>query len=107
MTFARRVDNTHASIRDGLREAGFSVRDMARVGKDFPDLLIGKHGIDAKVECKTENRRRNGVKTAAQLLSTGQKDFADEWRGSPVIVAYCLQDALFGFHLLLKRHGRG
>jgi len=89
----------------GLIAAGFSVMDTSRLGEDFPDLVIGKWGIDAKVECKTEDRRKNGVKTAAELLSEGQKDFKSEWKGSPVIVAYSLQDALYGFSMICKRLG--
>lgn len=105
MSYARRKDNSHKAIAEGLKKVGFSVADTSRLGDDFPDLVIGKHGIDAKVECKTEDRRKNGVKAAADLLSGGQKTFKSEWRGSPVIVAYTLEDVLFNFHLLQKQRG--
>lgn len=105
MIYARRKDNSHRDIAKGLLAAGFSVADTSRLGDNFPDLVIGKHGIDAKVECKTRDRRKNGVKTAAQLLSEGQREFKDAWRGAPVIVAYSLDDVLFSFGLLLKRKG--
>lgn len=100
MRYASRTDNTHSTIREGLRAAGFSVRDMSSVGRDFPDLLVGKHGLDAKVECKTPR----GKKTAEQRLSEGQREFKDEWKGAPVIVAYTLEDVLFKFNLLMKRN---
>lgn len=99
MTYARRKDNTHKAIAEGLEAAGFSVADTSRLGDDFPDLVIGKHGVDAKVECKTPR----GKKTAAQLLSEGQKGFRDEWKGAPVIVAYTLEDVIYGFNMLMKR----
>lgn len=105
MHYKRRKDNSHADIEKGLRQAGFSVADTSRLGHDFPDLVIGKHGIDAKVECKTEDRRKNGVKTAQELLSEGQEDFASQWKGSPVIVAYSLEEALYKFNSLLRGKG--
>lgn len=107
MTYARRKDTSHNAIAKGLVQAGFSVADTSRLGDDFPDLVIGKHGFDAKVECKTLDRRKNGHKNAAQLMSEGQQDFAGQWKGSPVIAAYCLEDVLYGFNLLLRRHGWG
>lgn len=103
--YARRKDTSHKAIAKGLIAHGFSVADTSRLGDDFPDLVIGKFGIDAKVECKTEDVRKNGHKTAAELLSDGQKDFKSEWKGSPVIVAYSLEDALHGFAMLQKRNG--
>lgn len=105
MRHANRRDNSHKPIAKGLLAAGFSVMDTSRLGSDFPDLIIGKWGIDAKVECKTEDRRKNGPVSAAELLSEGQKDFKSTWKGSSVIVAYSLQDALFGFQMICKRAG--
>lgn len=105
MIYARRKDNSHRAIARGLLALGFSVADTSNLGHDFPDLVIGKFGIDAKVECKTLDRRKNGLKTAAELLSDGQKDFKSQWKGSPVIVAYSLEDALHGFAMLQKRNG--
>lgn len=110
MTYARRKDTSHKAIAQGLVQAGFSVADTSRLGDDFPDLVIGKHGFDAKVECKTApnkvNKRRKAA-TASELMSEGQQDFAGQWKGSPVIAAYCLEDVLYGFNLLLRRHGWG
>lgn len=106
MTYARRKDNSHREIAAGLEAAGFSVADTSRLGDDFPDLVIGKYGVDAKVECKTRRATtERSRKTAADLLSDGQRTFKDEWKGSPVIVAYSLEDVLFNFNLLLKRKG--
>lgn len=100
MRYARRKDTTHKDIADGLREIGFSVADTSALGNDFPDLVIGRFGVDAKVECKSPK----GKKTAEDRLSEGQRDFKDEWRGAPVIVAYTLEDVLFKFNLLMKRN---
>jgi hypothetical protein len=103
--YANRRDISHKPIAKGLLAAGFSVWDTSRLGGDFPDLIIGKHGIDAKVECKTMDRRKNGPVTAAELLSAGQKDFKSTWRGTPVIVAYSIEEALYGFSMIQKRSG--
>lgn len=96
MSYAKRKDTTHKGIADGLKAAGFSVADTSRLGDDFPDLVIGKHGIDAKVECKTPR----GNKTAEERLTDGQTGFKDQWKGAPVIVAYTLEDVLFAFNSL-------
>jgi Holliday junction resolvase len=101
MRRAARQDNTHKSIRDGLRKCGFSVADTSQLGRDFPDLLIGKNGLDVKVECKTPR----GRKTALERFSEGQRTFSDEWKGSPVIAAYCLEDVLYSFSQLLRSKG--
>jgi Holliday junction resolvase len=105
MRYANRRDNSHKPIAAGLLAAGFSVMDTSRLGGDFPDLIAGKYGIDMKVECKTMDVRKNGHKTASELLSEGQKDFKSSWKGTPVVVAYSLQDALHGFEMLKKRLG--
>jgi len=102
MRRAARVDTTHGSIRDELRKCGFSVEDTSKIGGDFPDLVIGKHGITALVECKSDKKVR---KTKGDGLSEGQKTFKATWKGSQVIVAESLQDVLFAFHLITKRVG--
>ena len=40
MTHHGRRDNNHAEIRDGLRECGYFVIDLADVGNGVPDLLV-------------------------------------------------------------------
>lgn len=100
MRYAAKKDTSHKSIAGGLKKAGFSVADTSRLGDDFPDLVIGKWGVDAKVECKTPR----GKKDAEQLLSEGQKEFKDEWKGAPVIVAYTLEDVIWAFNMLMKRN---
>lgn len=82
--YAARRDTNHADIRDGLRECGFSVFDTGSVGGDFPDLVVGAHGITFLME----------VKTFGGKVSDGQSRFADGWRGGPVSVVRTLEDAL-------------
>lgn len=94
--YARKVDTTHKEIRDGLREAGFSVMD---VRGDF-DILAGKHGIDLKIECKTLGNVRVNSRTGKK-----QEALRAEWKGDPLVTAYCLEDALYAFRMRLKQRG--
>lgn len=91
--YAARRDTTHADIRDGLRQAGFSVFDAGGVGGDFPDLVVGAHGHTFLFE----------VKSPAGKASDGQARFAAGWRGGPVSVVYTLEQALGE----IIRHVRG
>jgi hypothetical protein len=100
MRYARRKDTTHTPIARALIAHGFSVADTSALGGNFPDLVIGKFGVDAKIECKSPKKIH---KQKGDGLSEGQKDFKDLWKGAPVIVATCLEDVLFNFNLLLKR----
>jgi Holliday junction resolvase len=101
MRLASKVDSTHASIRDGLRKAGFSVFDTSKLGAGFVDLVVGKWGQTYLVEVKTPR----GRKTALQRLGAAQAAFRDTWNGGPVIAAYSLQDAIYAVNMHLKRTG--
>lgn len=99
--YAHKTDLTHRSIRDTLRDEGYSVFDTAELGRNFPDLVVGRYGITLLVECKTPR----GLKTAQERLSAGQSTFALAWKGSPVIAAYCSEDVVFAFNLECTRKG--
>jgi hypothetical protein len=50
---ARRTDDNHAEVRDGLRDAGWDVLDMSGAGQGVPDLFVkigvGKaHALEVK-----------------------------------------------------------
>ena len=90
MRRAARTDTTHASIRDGLRACGYSVADTRSLGDGFPDLLVGAHGHTYLIECKTPR----GRKTAQDRLGEAQRRFQASWKGSAVIAAYSLEEAL-------------
>ena len=54
MSYARRVDNTHAEIRDTLRVSGYMVSDMSGVGHGIPDLMVvSKAGVTVMLEVKS------------------------------------------------------
>ena len=105
--YARKTDLTHASIREGLRQLGYSVADCSRMGKGFPDLLVGvNYFLTVLVECKTLlGKTKRSKKTATDLLQPEQRSFRDEWKGTPVIVAASFEEAHFQISLLKKRYG--
>lgn len=102
MRRAARTDSTHATIRDRLRQAGFSVMDTSQLGRYFPDLVAGKHGITVLIEAKSPKKVR---KTKGDGLSAGQTNFKEQWRGSAVIVSETTQGVLDAFRLIVKRVG--
>jgi Holliday junction resolvase len=81
-------DKSESLIIEGLRQAGYSVYPLSQAG--LPDLLVGRHGKTYLIECKS----RYGKLTAAQI------NFYDEWDGTPLIIAYSLEDALKGLAAL-------
>ncbi len=97
-----RRDSTHSPAVAELLQMGFSVADTSQCGDDFPDLVIGKHGLTGLVEIKA---KRPGRMHMHQLISQGQREFADSWRGSPVIFAFCADDVRAAFDWELRSRG--
>jgi hypothetical protein len=68
---AAHIDLTHKAIRDGLRQVGFVVVDMANKGEGFPDLVVinpvnGKIGL---IEAKTfENMRADKIEQEVKFM---------------------------------------
>jgi hypothetical protein len=74
MKYAKRVDGNHAQIRDGLRKAGYRVRDHSALGDGIPDLCVlavAPLGISLHLEVKDPN---NPNKARHQLT-----DAEKEW----------------------------
>lgn len=82
--YAKRTDLHHASIRDGLRQAGIDAWDLSALGGGILDLAI---------------RTRNGragfieIKTAGERLTDGEEKFI-AWFGPICAVVYTLDEAL-------------
>ena len=79
-----RKDLNHDAICGELTAQGFSVRDLHNAADSGPDILIGRNGLDAQVEIKSPR----GRKTPLERLEPDQVEFAQAWRGCPVIVAF-------------------
>jgi hypothetical protein len=84
MRRAARVDDNQAAIVRELRQLGFSVCVLARVGEGCPDLLIGRGRRTGLVEVKAPPGPKGG---GGGELTPHQELWHSTWRGSPVIVA--------------------
>jgi Holliday junction resolvase len=82
--YANRRDASEKPIVDLLEKTGCSV---VRLDKPV-DLLVGYRGVTHLVEVKT------GGTHYGKKLNANQSDFADGWRGSPVVVMRTADDAL-------------
>lgn len=73
---ARRVDANHARIVKAFRQMGCSVHDTSRLGGGFPDLVIGKHGLNVLVEIKDGSKP-----PSARKLTDDEAQFHAAWKG--------------------------
>jgi hypothetical protein len=69
---ARRVDENHSDIRDGLRRLGWDVADLSGCGGGVPDLMVrlSAGGMPYFLEIK-----RGGVPLSAQRLTKAQEEW--------------------------------
>lgn len=88
-----RTDLNQSAIVAELREQGFSVAVTSSIGNDFPDLIVGRNGLDRLVEVKN---------SVAGILSDGQLLFAANWKGAPVIIARSTEDVIKAFNQRMK-----
>lgn len=112
MSAGRRVDTTHADLRDGLRALGWSVHDTSKLGDDFPDLVVGVGA--PRLPFAPDPLSRGAVcsgdvylvevKSRGGRLSDGQQEFAWGWRGN-YVVAETAEEAAAAIAEL--RRGRG
>jgi hypothetical protein len=101
MRRAAKRDANHTSVGDHLRGQGWSVLDLASLGKGCPDYAVGKPGFAALVEVKSDpsiSHRPVGQLTADQV-----RVLAD-WEG-PYIVALSGPDAVTKLHAAMVRAG--
>jgi hypothetical protein len=76
-------------IIDAIRKIpALSVFSTHMVGKGFPDIVIGYHGVNYLVEIK------DGMKTKSQKkLTDDEIKFHQSWFGQ-IIVCECVEDVL-------------
>lgn len=85
---ACRTDSNQVEIVKALRKAGCTVTPTHMVGDGFPDLVVGRNGINHLLEVK------DGTKPpSARGLTADEKKWHIEWRGV-VNVVYSVDDAL-------------
>jgi hypothetical protein len=69
---AANVDTSQKPIVDALRKIGASVQILSAVGKGCPDLLVGWHGRNTLLECKTGNDKLNQMQVGWHETWAGQ-----------------------------------
>jgi hypothetical protein len=92
------VDANQSEIVAYARALGFSVAVTAKLGQGFPDIVMGKNGINYMVEIK------DGKKPPSQRkLSEPEQKFHNAWRGQICIVESCADiDKLYAESLSIK-----
>ncbi len=83
-------DANQAEIVDALRQVGASVAITSGVGRGFPDLVVGRHGVTYLVEVKPGDAKDK----RQRRLRPSQEEFKATWRGRPVAVLRSVSDAL-------------
>ena len=73
---AKRTDANQTKIVTDLRRIGFSVAITSSLGKGFPDLVVGKNGINYLFEIKDADKPPSGKR-----LTEDEQKFFDGWRG--------------------------
>lgn len=87
----KRTDRNQKEITKQLRMLGFSVALTHTIGKGFPDMIVGKKGVNLLVEIK------DPLKPISQRsLTPDEEYFHDGWRGS-IIIAQTVDDILKHF----------
>lgn len=86
MRRAAKRDVSEPEIVNTLMDAGFTVHRLNGVG--VPDLLCGFRSRTWLVECKSSH------KGYGKSLNPNQQRFADNWRGSPVVILRNGQEAM-------------
>lgn len=81
--YAAKVDANQEQLATALRQIGFCVLALHRVGQGVPDLLIAKGGKSALVEVK--NR-------AGKNLPTDQQVAFEKWWSGRIFTARDLDD---------------
>ena len=85
--YARRTDDNHAAIRDGLRapELGYEVIDRSNIGRGEPDLMV-----------KTRQYQRPlwvEIKMPGEHLTAAESTFFEFW-GDCCIMVTSIEDAI-------------
>jgi hypothetical protein len=101
---ANKRDARHAEMVADLRRLYFSVADTSRVGDDFPDLIVGRQGLDMMVEVKTRLTKHK-PKEGTDYLSDGQAKFAAAWKGAKPFAAFTAEEVANEFGRRMQKAG--
>lgn len=81
MRRAAKADDNQPQIVKAFRQLGFSVAHTHTIGKGFPDIVVGRNGINTLVEIKDGKK----VKSQKQL-TPDEKEFHETWRGKIIVI---------------------
>ena len=84
MTRAKRVDNNHKEIVQGLRDCGFLVKDTSAYGNGFVDCIVAGGGRVVMLEIKNGNAK----------LTEAEKEFHGMFHGLGVYIVRTVEQAL-------------
>jgi Holliday junction resolvase len=87
MTYARKVDGNQKEIVDGLRQLGYVVAIVSRVGNGIPDLVVANEHQQVWVE----------VKEPGKKLTEKEVEFFAVWPPKLRIIAESIDDVLRWF----------
>ena len=88
MRLRAKVDSNQAEIVKALRAFGCSVHSTASIGCGYPDLSVGRSGVNYLLEVKDGRRPK-----CERKLTPAEKKWHAQWGGS-VHVVECVEDAL-------------
>lgn len=88
MNTRKRIDHNQASIVDGLRRVGASVRSTAEIGQGFPDIAVGFRKQNFLFEIKDGDKP-----PSARKLTQQEREFFESWEGQVEMIE-SLADAL-------------
>lgn len=81
MRRAAKSDDNQPQIVKAFRQLGFSVAHTHTIGKGFPDIIVGRGGINTLIEIKDGKK----VKSQKQLTAD-EKEFHENWKGHIIII---------------------
>lgn len=87
MRRAARRDANHGSVKEYLRNHGWSVLDIADAGDGVPDLAVSRGNFAALVEIKDGSKP-----PSARKLTPKEQQVKDNWQG-PYVIALDGEDA--------------
>ena len=76
-----RVDKNQPEIVKAFRQLGYGVAHTHQAGAGFPDIVIGKHGINVLVEIKDGDEV-----PSARMLNPKQRKFHFCWPGLRCVI---------------------
>lgn len=92
----KKVDSNQREIVKVFRQCGYSVAHTHMVGRGFPDLVIGKHGMNYLIEIKDGSKPPSRRK-----LTDDEQKWHDHWLGQVAIIE-SIEDVRW-FHMELNK----